>query len=197
MKSIAVFCGASSGHNSGYEAMAYSVGKAIAEAGMEVVYGAANVGLMAAVANGALSAGGKVTGVIPHFLMERELLHTAITPVITDTMHDRKLQMYSLSDCFIVLPGGLGTLDELFEIFTWYQLGIHRKPIALFNYNNYYDHLLRHFSTLATEGFTDSAIIDNLIVENSDINILLARLEERVANTIPATGNDIYGFSSL
>jgi len=129
--SVAVFCGSSSGSNPAFAAAARDLGRGLAESGMRLVYGGGCVGLMGAVADAMLQAGGEILGVIPEFLTRREVAHTAVDLTVTDSMHSRKQRMFSEADAFVSLPGGLGTLDETIEIITWRQLGLHQKPIVL------------------------------------------------------------------
>jgi len=156
MKSIAVFCGSGDGYNEIYREEAYQVGRQLADRGIHVVYGAAKIGLMGAVADGVLSNNGQVTGIIPGFLQTKEIVHEGLTElVVVDTMHERKLKMYDKCDGVLVLPGGWGTMDEMFEMLTWGQLGMHDKPIGLLNINGYYDPLKAMNSTMVQEGFLD------------------------------------------
>ena len=132
MKAVCVFCGSSAGRDPSYRQTATIAGTAIARAGLSVVYGGGKVGVMGAVADGALSAGGRVIGVIPRALVEREISHAGLSELhVVETMHERKTRMADLADGFIALPGGAGTLDEFFEQWTWAQLGIHSKPSGL------------------------------------------------------------------
>ena len=129
---VAVFCGSRAGNDPAYHAAAQALGQGLAEAGIRLVYGGGRIGLMGVMADAAVTAGGTVIGVIPEFLMRREVAHAGITDlVVTDTMHSRKQRMFEASDAFISLPGGLGTLDETIEIITWRQLGLHAKPILI------------------------------------------------------------------
>ena len=154
MKSICVFCGSSKGHSPKYSENARHVGRLFAERDIMLVYGAGNIGLMGEAADAALSAGGKVLGVIPGFLKELEVCHTGLTElIITDTMHQRKWIIEERSDAVVVLPGGFGTLDEFFEILTWKQLKLHNKPIGILNVDGFYDPLLAHIKMLSKEGF--------------------------------------------
>jgi hypothetical protein len=154
MKRIVVFCGSSGGHDPVFAAQAFRVGQYLAENGIELVYGGAKVGLMGAVADGTLQAGGRVTGVLPRFLRTKEVAHEHLSElVLVDTMHERKLKMHELSDGVIALPGGYGTLEELFEMLTWGQLGLHAKPVGLLNTDGFYDHLLALADTMTTRGF--------------------------------------------
>ncbi|HUN38851.1 MAG TPA: TIGR00730 family Rossman fold protein [Acetobacteraceae bacterium] len=129
--SVAVFCGSRSGSNPAFSAAARELGRGLADSGMRLVYGGGRVGLMGAVADAVLEAGGQIMGVIPEFLTRREVAHTAVDLTVTDSMHSRKQRMFAEADVFVSLPGGLGTLDETIEIITWRQLGLHDKPIVL------------------------------------------------------------------
>jgi len=150
--SIAVFCGSRPGHDPQQIATAQALGQAMAENGIELVYGGGRVGLMGAVADAVQEAGGKVTGIIPDFLMQREVGNTKVDALeVTDSMHSRKRRMFDLADAFITLPGGLGTLDETIEIITWKQLKLHDKPIVVINVDGYWDLL-----TASTAHFTDA-----------------------------------------
>ncbi|MFP7493091.1 TIGR00730 family Rossman fold protein [Terribacillus saccharophilus] len=154
MKRIAVFCGSSEGASPAYIAAAKELGKTLAEQGLTLVYGGASVGLMGAVANGAMQAGGHVIGVIPDFLDKREIAHTHLSElIVVSSMHERKAKMAELADGFIALPGGPGTLEEFFEIFTWAQLGLHQKPLGILNVEGYYDLLVKLFDHIADEQF--------------------------------------------
>lgn len=149
MKSISVFCGSSSGSDPKFQAAARSVGQALAEAGVTLIYGGAKVGLMGTVADAALANGGKVVGVLPRFLQNKELAHPDLSEMILcDSMHERKTRMFELSQGFIALPGGFGTLEEVCEILTWQQLGLHKFPIGLLNISGFYDHLDRLFAEM-------------------------------------------------
>ena len=182
---IAVFCGSSSGNDPQFLRTAAGVGKYIAESGMEVIYGGAQVGLMGAVADAALSAGGKVTGIIPGFLKTKEIAHTGLTELlVVDTMHARKLLMHDRSDAIIALPGGYGTLEELFEMLTWAQLGLHQKPIGLLNVAGFYDGLIALADTMAAQGFLKADHRAMLLVAD-DVAALLAQLRAWQAPTAP------------
>ncbi|HRD51092.1 MAG TPA: TIGR00730 family Rossman fold protein [Flavobacteriales bacterium] len=151
---IAVFCGASAGSDPAIIESARAMAKAIATKGMGIVYGGGHVGLMGVVADAALEAGGEVIGVIPGFMIEKELAHKRLTALITvRDMHERKMRMHELSQAVIALPGGFGTMDELFELLTWRQLGIHAKPIGLLNVNGFYDPLLMQAERMQRDGF--------------------------------------------
>ncbi len=151
---LCVFCGSSPGHNPAYVAAAAQLGKLLAELGIGVVYGGASIGLMGALADAAQAAGGEVIGVIPRALVEWEVAHTGLADLrVVGSMHERKALMAELSDGFIALPGGIGTLEELFEVWTWAQLGSHGKPCALLNVLGFYDRLLAFLDSVVGEGF--------------------------------------------
>jgi len=173
---IAVFCGSSKGNDTRYRNGAYSLGKKLAEQDIEIIYGGAKVGLMGHLAEGALSAQGKITGVIPDFLKEKEIAHEGLSRLIeVASMHERKKKMHDLSQGVIALPGGYGTLEEFFEMLTWAQLGLHEKPIALFNINGFYDPLSHLTDNMVQEGFLNQINRDMLIIEN-DMGQLLRRM---------------------
>ncbi len=177
MQNILVFCGANAGRDAKYAALARKLGIALAERGYRLVYGGGKVGLMGAMADAALEADGEVIGIIPHFLQTREVGHAELTElVLVDSMHDRKIRMAERSDAVIVLPGGYGTLDELFEMLTLNQLGQHRHPIGLLNSGGFYDHLLRHLDHLVAEQFLKPAH-RQLLFARPDIDSLLSALE--------------------
>jgi uncharacterized protein (TIGR00730 family) len=157
MKRVCVFAGSSAGAVPEYRTAAAALGRAVAGRGMGVVYGGAHVGLMGFLADAALAAGGEVVGVIPRALVARELAHTGLTDLhVVESMHQRKALMADLSDAFVALPGGWGTLDELFEILTWAQLGLHQKPCGLLNVRGYFDRLLAFIDHSIQEGFVRS-----------------------------------------
>ncbi|HVR42254.1 MAG TPA: TIGR00730 family Rossman fold protein [Thermoanaerobaculia bacterium] len=154
MKTICVFAGSSAGRESGYRAVAQELGRALAQRSLGLVYGGARVGLMGAVADAVLAAGGKVTGVIPAALVEKEVAHEGLSELrIVGSMHERKATMAELSDGFIALPGGWGTVEEFFEVLTWAQLGLHRKPCGLLNAGGYFDPLLSFIVHSVDQGF--------------------------------------------
>lgn len=168
LKRVSLFCGSSYGASASYIEAAKQLGTQLAQAGITIVYGGARVGLMGAVANAALLAGGQVIGVIPKMLMIRENAHTELTElIVVNTMHERKAKMEELSDGFIVLPGGPGTMEEFFEVYTWAQLGEHQKPIAMLNSNDYYDKLLSFFDHMITEEFLKVEYKSFIIVEKN------------------------------
>jgi uncharacterized protein (TIGR00730 family) len=175
IKRICVFCGSSKGKQEVYVAQAKALGKAMANQGIGLVYGAGGIGLMGAVADSVIEAKGEVTGVIPYALATKERAHPAANMRIVNTMHERKAMMAELSDAFIALPGGFGTFEELLEIITWGQLGIHQKPIGLLNTAGYYDPLLTMIDRAVSEGFI-LPNYRNLIVVDSNVEALLEKL---------------------
>jgi uncharacterized protein (TIGR00730 family) len=176
MKRVLVFCGSSPGRLPEYAERAGELGGLLAERGLATVYGGASVGLMGAVADGALAAGGEVIGVIPKRLVEREIAHARLSELhVVDTMHERKALMAELSDGVIALPGGTGTLDELFELFTWSQLGLHRKPIGLLDVAGYWRPLLAFLEHAVSERFLMAEHLETLLVER-DAAALVDRL---------------------
>ncbi|MFZ1687741.1 MAG: TIGR00730 family Rossman fold protein [Flavobacteriales bacterium] len=151
---ISVFCGAGLGNSIAVQEAARATGRAIAQRGWGVVYGGGHVGLMGLVADAALAAGGEVIGVIPGFMVEKELAHSGLTQlIVVDSMHERKMRMHAMSDAVLALPGGFGTLDELFELLTWRQIGLHSKPLALFNVDGFYDPLIAQADRMDAFGF--------------------------------------------
>jgi len=175
MRRICVFCGSSPGNDPAYAALAHSVGEGLARRGIGVVYGGGRVGLMGVVAESALDAGGEVIGVIPQDMVDRELAHRGATEMrIVGTLHERKAVMAELSDAFIALPGGLGTLEELAEVVSWAQLGLHAKPIGLLGVGDYWADLLRWLDGAVAAGFVAPAN-RRLILEAASFDELLAR----------------------
>ena len=173
LKSVAVFCGASQGNTQNYTDAATAMGQTIAEQGLTLVYGGGEVGLMGTVANAALDAGGEVIGVITKALEKLEIAHTGLTELeVVGSMADRKDRMAELSDGFISMPGGYGTLDELFEMITWTQLSIHSKPNALLNIDNYFNHLLAFIDTAVKSGFIQAHFRDMIIQDSDPVQIL-------------------------
>lgn len=154
MKRICVYCGSSFGVSPEYAAVASGFGAACARRGLAVVYGGGRVGLMGALADAALAAGGEVIGVIPRAMMAEERAHEGLTTLIpVETMHERKQRMAELADAFVALPGGIGTLEEVIEVFTWLQLGLHLKPVGLLNADGFYDRLLEFLAHMRDENF--------------------------------------------
>jgi uncharacterized protein (TIGR00730 family) len=177
LKSVCVYCGSNVGSSPVFAEIAASIGAALAEAGIRVVYGGGRVGLMGIVADAARAAGGDVVGIIPAALDRREVAHTGLTELhIVQTMHERKAMMAELSDAFLTLPGGLGTLEELFETLTWSQLGIHRKPVGLINIDGYFDPLLTMLDHFVARGFLRQEHRD-LLLEADTLPELLRTME--------------------
>ena len=175
---VCVFCGSGEGTDTVYKEQAALLGKTLALQHIELVYGGAHIGVMGAVADGALSAGGRVTGVIPHFLADKELAHTGLTELIlVETMHERKAMMNSRCDAVITLPGGYGTMEELFEMLTWAQLGLHNKPIGILNVNGYYDSLRMLTENMVAKGFLSAEHKDKLVISDN-ITELLQKLND-------------------
>jgi uncharacterized protein (TIGR00730 family) len=173
MKRIAVFCGSSTGYDAVYASKAFELGKIMAACNIGVVYGGAKIGLMGAVANGCLEHGGEAIGVIPHFLRTKEVAHDGLTElVVVETMHERKLKMDSLSDAVIALPGGFGTMEEFFEMLTWAQLGLHKKPIGLLNIEGFYSPLLNLAGHMVEKGFLKKVNYDMLLVSDDPRGLL-------------------------
>jgi hypothetical protein len=176
IKSICVFCGSSSGSNPVYNEKAIALGNLFAEKNITLVYGGSNVGLMHVIAETILKAGGKVIGVMPHTLIKREVAHNGLTQFhVVETMAERKAVMDRLSDAFISMPGGIGTLDELFEVMSWNQLELITKPVALYNVLGYYDQLLSFLDHSVNQRFVKPEHRINLISE-SDENVLLDKI---------------------
>jgi uncharacterized protein (TIGR00730 family) len=184
MKRITVFCGSSFGTEKDYETQANLLGKTLARRNIGLVYGGANVGLMGAVANGAIENKGEVIGVLPHFLQNKEIAHKGLTElIIVETMHERKTKMNDLSDGVITLPGGFGTLEELFEMLTWAQLGLHKKPIGILNINGFYDELLALVETMVKKGFL-KVVNQSMLLTSDNINDLLDKMSSYEAPTV-------------
>ncbi len=178
--SVCVFCGSRMGNDPAFEAGAFALGRALAKAKMRLVYGAGDVGLMGAVANGAQAAGGQTFGVIPVHLLEKEVGKRDLsTFVITENMYERKKVMFMNADAIVTLPGGAGSLDELFEVLTWRQLGLHDKPIYLFDINEYWQPLLALVKHMVANGFADEGFLQGLIVVNST-DKLMAHLARKM-----------------
>jgi uncharacterized protein (TIGR00730 family) len=173
IEAVCVYCGSNPGGRPVFADMARQFGTALAEAGLTLVYGGGKAGLMGAVADAALSAGGRVIGVIPQLLMQREVGHHGLHALhVVDDMHQRKKMMADLSDAFVTLPGGAGTLEELFEMFTWAQLGYHAKPLALLNVEHYFDPLLEMLRHTVDEGFMRRAYLELLHVADTPAALL-------------------------
>ncbi len=182
MKRITVFCGSGSGNEENYKTQAILLGKTLAKQNIELVYGGANRGLMGLVADAALAEGGKVIGVLPNFLKSMEVAHEGLTELIlVDNLHQRKAKMNELSDGVIALPGGFGTLDELFEMLTWAQLGLHKKPVALLNVDGFYDALIILVQTMVNKGFL-KAVNQQMLLVSNDMDELLNKMRNYVVH---------------
>jgi uncharacterized protein (TIGR00730 family) len=178
MKRICVYCGSNVGGGPVYAGAAKEIGALLAAEGLELVYGGGNVGLMGTVADAVLEAGGIVRGIIPRSLEEKELGHSGVTELlVVDSMHTRKHQMSELADGFIALPGGIGTLEELAEIFTWLQLQFHDKPVGILNTGGFYDHLLAFLGHMRDEKFLKGEQLDMLLVADTP-EALLQQMRE-------------------
>ncbi|HTJ52410.1 MAG TPA: TIGR00730 family Rossman fold protein [Cyclobacteriaceae bacterium] len=184
MKRVTVFCGSSSGSDKIFEEQAYLLGKTLAENKIDLVYGGAKVGLMGAVANGVLQNGGKVIGVLPNFLSVKEIAHEELTELIlVETMHERKTKMNELSDGVIALPGGFGTLEELFEMVTWAQLGLHKKPVAILNTNGFYNSLIEMIQKMVDAGFLKQ-INQQMLLTSDNISGVLEKMKNYQAPVV-------------
>ena len=178
IRRICVFCGSNSGSDPAYSEAARNLGRLLARNGIGLVYGGGSVGLMGEVADAVLSAGGEAIGVIPHALWAREVGHHGLTDLrIVETMHDRKALMADLADAFMALPGGLGTLEEIFEIWTWSQLGLHAKPVGFLDVNGFYESLMVFLDRAARERFVKETHRAIALID-SDPERLLRRFDE-------------------
>lgn len=181
MRTIAVYCGAASGSEPVFAQAAHELGAALAESGSRLVYGGGSLGLMGAVANGSLSRQGQITGVITKQLVHKELAHPKVADMrIVETMHERKTQMAQMADAFVALPGGFGTLDELFEILAWAQLKLHEKPVGLLDTEGFFTRLLEFLDHAGANGFLRIAHREFLVVEREP-RTLCERMHERLA----------------
>jgi uncharacterized protein (TIGR00730 family) len=173
MKSVCVYCGSNEGRLPVYAEAARSLGKALVERGLGLVYGGASVGIMGVLADTVLGLGGRVTGVMPESIVRKEVAHRGLTELhVTSSMHERKMLMAELSDAFVALPGGIGTLEEVFEAWTWAQLGLHAKPCGLLNVAAYYDGLIAFLDHTVTERFVKEANRSMLIVSDDPSDLL-------------------------
>ena len=189
MNRICVFCGTNPGSRPAYGAAARQLGQILAEQGIELVYGGASVGIMGELADSVQEHGGHVTGIIPQQLVEKEAAHTGIPNlIVVASMHQRKSQMADMSDGFIALPGGIGTLEGFFEILTWGQLGIHAKPAGILNVEGYFDGLTGFLDHAVREGFLTQQHRDHIIVESDPIQLL-----ERMEAYTPSEGEKFMG----
>ena len=173
MKRICVFCGSSNGNNPAYAEAAQAMGALIAGRGLGLVYGGGNVGLMGIIADAVIEHGGEVIGVIPHALADREIAHAGITQLhVVDSMHTRKAMMADLADGFVAMPGGVGTFEEFFEVVTWTQLGVHRKPCGLFNVSAFYTPLVAFIDQAVSEGFLKPVHRAMIVVDDDPARLL-------------------------
>lgn len=184
MNRITVFCGSSFGTDTEFKIQARKLGNQLALENIELVYGGANVGLMGEVANGTLENKGKVIGVLPKFLAAKEIAHTELTELIlVESMHERKTKMNDLCDGVIALPSGFGTLEELFEMLTWGQLGLHKKPIGILNSNGYYHELISFLDTMVTKGLLKE-VNRNMVLVSNNVDDLLSKMKTYKAPTV-------------
>lgn len=173
MKAVCVYCGSSNGVKPVYADAAKAFGRALVQNGLSLVYGGGRVGLMGTIADEVLALGGRAVGVIPQLLMNKEVGHTGLTELhVVADMHERKKMMADLSDAFVSMPGGVGTFEELFEVYTWAQLGYHQKPVALLNVEGYYDPLLAMLRHTVDEGFMRAPFIDMLKAEADPVQLI-------------------------
>jgi uncharacterized protein (TIGR00730 family) len=193
IRSICVYCGSSTGKGETYVETGYALGRSIATSGLRLVYGGGTKGIMGAVARGTMDADGKVIGIIPRFLMNKEATETALGKldelVVTDDMHERKHRMFEESDAFVALPGGIGTLEEIVEIMTWAQLGRHRKPIVFANINGFWDPMLTLLDHMRAEGFVHTGHLVQPIIVDSAEAIVPAILAAAAADGTPSEGD--------
>ena len=184
MNKVTVFCGSSGGTDEVYKAQATLLGKKLARQKIALVYGGAKVGLMGALADGALSKGGTVIGVLPHFLKAKEIAHGQLTELIlVDSMHERKTKMNELCDGVIALPGGFGTLEEFFEMLTWGQLGLHKKPMGILNIDGFYDQLIDLVQGMVDKGFL-KPVNQQMLLYSDNIDELLQKMNQYTAPTV-------------
>ncbi|MBU4612783.1 TIGR00730 family Rossman fold protein [Achromobacter sp. GG226] len=175
IRSLCIYCGSNPGNSPVFLESARTFGTLLGERGIRVVYGGASIGVMGAVADAALAAGGEVIGVIPQALVDREVAHHGLTElIVTTSMHERKAKMAELSDAFVALPGGVGTLEEIFEIWTWSQLGLHTKPCGLLNVAGYYDSLATFLDNTVSHGFVNATHRRMLMTAESGEELLTA-----------------------
>ncbi|SFP92869.1 hypothetical protein SAMN03159463_05186 [Mesorhizobium sp. NFR06] len=178
IRSVCVYCGSSPGRDEAYIKAGHILGRSLAKSGLRLIYGGGTKGIMGAVADGALKAGGKVTGIIPRFLINKEATETALDKLdellITDNMHERKHSMFEKSDAFVALPGGIGTVEEIVEIMTWAQLGHHRKPIVFANVKGFWDPMMALLEHMSGEGFIHTAHRVKPLVVNDPAAIVAA-----------------------
>ena len=192
IRSICVYCGSSPGNNDLYLKAGHTLGRAIAQTGLQLVYGGGGKGIMGAVADGALRSGGKVTGIIPRFLMAKEATQAALQRldefIVTENMHERKHMMFEKSDAFVALPGGIGTVEEIIEIMTWAQLGHHRKPIVFANVGGFWNPMLALLDHMRAEGFIHTGHLVNPLVVDAAEAIVPAIMVAASSDSAPTEG---------
>lgn len=185
LEKICVFCGSNEGNDIAIVEAARSLGETFAQREITLIYGAGKIGVMGIIAESALANNGRVVGIIPNFLKLKEVVHLGLTELIsTENMHERKLKMQEESDGFIALPGGMGTLEELFEIITWLQLGLHQKPIGLLNVNGFFDDLINMLETMVRKGFLSMKNYELLLVD-TNLDSLLQKMENFKRPDVP------------
>jgi uncharacterized protein (TIGR00730 family) len=192
IRSVCVYCGSSPGRDEIYAKAGHLLGRSLAKSGLRLVYGGGTKGIMGAVAEGALKAGGKVTGIIPRFLINKEATETALDRLdellITDNMHERKHKMFEKSDAFVALPGGIGTVEEIVEVMTWGQLGHHRKPIVFGNVSGFWDPMMALLEHMKAEGFIHTSHLVNPLVVDTAGAIVPAILIAASSDNAPTEG---------
>ena len=192
IRSICVYCGSSPGNGDLYLKAGHTLGRAIAQTGLQLVYGGGGKGIMGAVADGALRSGGKVTGIIPRFLMAKEATQAALQRldefIVTENMHERKHMMFEKSDAFVALPGGIGTVEEIIEIMTWAQLGHHRKPIVFANIGGFWNPMLALLDHMRAEGFIHTSHLVNPLVVDAAEAIVPAIMVAASSDSAPTEG---------
>ena len=192
IRSICVYCGSSPGNNDLYLKAGHTLGRAIAQTGLQLVYGGGGKGIMGAVADGALRSGGKVTGIIPRFLMAKEATQAALQRldefIVTENMHERKHMMFEKSDAFVALPGGIGTVEEIIEIMTWAQLGHHRKPIVFANIGGFWNPMLALLDHMRAEGFIHTSHLVNPLVVDAAEAVVPAIMVAASSDSAPTEG---------
>ncbi|MEW9806621.1 TIGR00730 family Rossman fold protein [Mesorhizobium sp. ZMM04-5] len=192
IRSVCVYCGSSPGNDELYVKAGHALGRSIAQAGLELIYGGGNKGIMGAVADGALRAGGKVTGIIPRFLMTKESSQAALqrldSLIVTENMHERKHAMFERSDAFVALPGGIGTVEEIIEIMTWAQLGHHRKPIVFGNIGGFWNPMVALLDHMRAQGFIHTGhLVQPLVIDSAEA-IVPAILVAASTDSAPTEG---------
>ncbi|MGE0501347.1 MAG: TIGR00730 family Rossman fold protein [Rhizobiaceae bacterium] len=192
IRSVCVYCGSSPGRGDGYVNAAHDLGASIAAAGLTLVYGGGTKGIMGAVSDAALRAGGKVTGIIPRFLMSKEATEPALRRlddlIVTEDMHQRKHTMFEKSDAFVALPGGIGTVEEIVEMMTWAQLGHHRKPIVFVNIAGFWDPMLALLDHMRAEGFIHTGHLVRPLVVDDPRSVVAAIMVDAAADGVPTDG---------